>query len=71
MFLVSTDVQYEALSNLVQSINIFQKWTTNNKLKLNPSTIELMIACSTQNRPRIIVSQLNAVNGVVVQAKAI
>ena len=71
MSLSSTDAQYEAVSNLGQSISSIQKWTTNNKLKLNPSKTEFMVACSTRNRPKVVVSQIDAGDGVVKSAKAI
>ena len=61
MSLSSTGVQYEALSDLIQSIDRIQKWTTNNKLKLNPSQIDFMVACSTQNRPRVAISMLHEI----------
>lgn len=50
--------QANAAQELSNGINSIQTWTTNNRLKLNPSKTEFMVVCSVRNRSKIKIREL-------------
>ena len=57
--------QKSAVLALSNGINQVQTWTTNNKLKLNPTKTEFMVVCSSRNRSKVIISELDLGNSAV------
>ena len=39
-------------------LNSIQRWTTNNRLKLNPTKRDFMVFCSSRNRSKVIINEL-------------
>ena len=58
----SKDTQIESAKSLANSIEKIEKWTRDNKLKLNPDKTEFMVIASTKNRSKIHVSTLDLPN---------
>ena len=58
MSLKSKESQYESAKHLSRCITEVEKWTFNNKLKLNPCKTEFLILCSKPNRHKIAISEL-------------
>ena len=65
MSLKSTQSQNQSLHHLSQCIQEVEKWTYNNKLKLNPSKTEFMILCNRKIRNKLSVSELVLRDGTI------
>ena len=65
MSLDSVQSQIEAAQHLSQCIQNVERWTYDNKLKLNPSKTEFMVLCNQKIRNKLAVSELMLSNGVV------
>ena len=59
MSLASTSVQFKTVSALGDSINAVEKWTSANKLKLNPTKTEFMVICGNRNRSKVAIQDLD------------
>ena len=65
MSLKSVQSQTEFMLHMSQCIQKVEKWTYDNKLKLNPSKTEFMILCNRKIRHKLAVSELVVQEGTI------
>ena len=69
--LASPTTQKNSTVDLSRGINCIQNWTTNNRLKLNPTKTEFMAACSARNRSKVTIPELEVGDSAIKSTKSL